>query len=58
MKLSPEKFMQTDLFTKRTFLVIDDFGEMRSMIKGLLRLLGAYRQYKPPVRWLAAGSLA
>jgi hypothetical protein len=41
MKLSPEKFMQTDLFTKRTFLVIDDFGEMRSMIKGLLRLLGA-----------------
>lgn len=33
--------MQTNLFTNRTFLVIDDFGEMRNMIKGLLRLLGA-----------------
>jgi CheY-like chemotaxis protein/Flp pilus assembly protein TadD len=28
-------------FTKKRYLVIDDFGDMRSMIKGLLRTLGA-----------------
>ena len=36
-----EALLQTDLFVPRAFLVIDDFGEMRNMIKGMLRLLGA-----------------
>jgi tetratricopeptide (TPR) repeat protein len=36
-----EPLIQTNLFADRTFLVIDDFGEMRNMIKGMLRLLGA-----------------
>jgi DNA-binding response OmpR family regulator len=33
--------MQANLFVDRTFLVIDDFGQMRNMIKGMLRILGA-----------------
>ena len=30
-----------NLFASRSYLVIEDFGEMRNMIKGLLRTLGA-----------------
>ena len=33
--------MLENLFGPRAYLVIDDFGEMRNMIKGLLRTLGA-----------------
>lgn len=33
--------LASNLFASRAYLVIDDFGEMRNMIKGLLRILGA-----------------